>query len=455
MPDGILQLVLLGVLGIGFALLTLRHPHLLVALSVYTLSLDYLGRVGGSFITLNNLLKAYLIVVFLLHMAQSGRKLIIPRHLAWFLPFLVFLGLSSFYSPDLPRAGFFVTRITTVWIFAVIVANLVERTSHLALVFGVMVLTALTVSITAHMQTLNVLTMAGVEMVQKLGPDAGSVRALGTFWDANSLGGFLGILSLYMICMLAIPKASRWIKVGILLVLFVTFGAVLLSYSRSAWILVGLGIAAFWRFRPLRPFVGLFFAMGALGVLYLIFMTPYGPVLMNRLMSVTELTQDYSGRFRWFLAYSGMEIWAGGMRWLWGGGFYSFSHLIWSNWHPLATNDMVFHSGTHLSHTLLITLLAEGGLIGTGLFGVFLFAVVKELIRIGRKGLAGLPRIAFVASSVVIFVKIIDTFLNPSMYDNLFWLTLGLIGALVRFPAGDSDAAVAGSPVTTHTQSQE
>jgi O-antigen ligase len=101
---------------------------------------------------------------------------------------------------------------------------------------------------------------------------------------------------------------------------------------------------------------------------------------------------------------------------------------------------MMFHSGTHLSHTLLITLLSEGGLIGTGLFAVFLYAVWRELVRIRREEHSGLARIALVACTVIFLVKLVDTFFNPSMYDNLFWLTLGLIGAIGRFPLSRPDA---------------
>jgi hypothetical protein len=39
-------------------------------------------------------------------------------------------------------------------------------------------------------------------------------------------------------------------------------------------------------------------------------------------------------------------------------------------------------------------------------------------------------RVAVNACAVVLFVKVADTFFNPHMYDQLVWMTLGLIGAL-------------------------
>ncbi len=420
----------LACLGLAAGLLALRQPALLVAFSIYTVSLDFYGRIEGTLFTANNLLKVVIILAFGVHMAINDRRLRIPRHLLWFLPFMIFAGLSSFYSADLPKAGFFVLRLSVLWIFAVIVANLIEEQWHLLALLIAVVGTALVVGVAAQLQTLNALTMAGVSFVQKQGPDAGSVRALGTFWDANSMGGFLAVLSLFMVAALAVPH-FRWpAKVGILAVLAVAVGAILLSYSRSAWLMLVLGMLAFWRNPRLRPYTKWFFGVGLAGVLYLAIATPYGRVLLNRALSFTALEQDYSSRFRWYLALSGLQIWAAGMHWLWGGGFYSYASLVGEHWYPLASHDMVYHSGTLMSHTLVVTLLADGGLIGLLLYCLPYFAVFRELRRMRRLPLSPAARVAATACGVVVFVKVVDTFFNPHMYDHLVWLTFGLIGAL-------------------------
>ena len=429
----ILQLALwagIGIAGLVAGLFVLRQPALLVALSVCTVSLDFHGRLEGTLLTANNALKVVLIVAVGVQMLSSERRLRIPRHLLWFLPFIAFAGLSSFYSADFLHAGMVLLRMLMLWLFAVIVANVVERSWQLLALLLAMVATALFVSIAAHLQTLNALTLAGVSFVQKEGPDAGSIRALGTFWDANSMGGFLALLSLFMFASMARMKHSLPLKATLLGVLAVTFGAILLSYSRSAWLMLLLGMLAYWRDDGLRPYLKWFYVIGLGGVIYLAFATPYGQPLFNRLLTFTKLEQDFSGLFRWYLALSGLQIWAAGMHWLWGGGFQSFPQLIWEHWYPLATHDMVFHSGTHMSHTLLITLLSEGGLVGLTLYCVPFFATFREVGRLQRRELSAGARIAVTACGVVIFVKVIDTFFNPHMFDHMVWLTLGLIGAL-------------------------
>ena len=331
------------------------------------------------------------------------------------------------------------------WIFAVIVANLIEEQWQLLALLVAIVGTALVVSIAAHLQTLNVLTMAGVSFVQKQGPDAGSVRALGTFWDANSMGGFLAVLCLYIVAALSLRQVHWLWKAVLLAVLTVTVGAILLSYSRSAWLVLLLGILAFWRDRQLRPYATWFLGVGLVGALYLAIATPYGRVLLNRVLSFTTLEQDYSGRFRWYLALSGLQIWSSGMHWLWGGGFYSYSSLVGANWYPLASHDMIFHSGTQLSHTLAVTLLADGGLIGLSLYCLPFYATFRELGRLRGEALNPVARVALNACGVIIFVKLVDTFFNPHMYDQLVWMTLGLIGALgtrsFAAPAGQGAVA--------------
>ena len=56
----------------------LKRPILLVALSIYTVSLDHVGRIQGSTITVNNLLKVVMIAVLVAWMARAGMKLRLP-----------------------------------------------------------------------------------------------------------------------------------------------------------------------------------------------------------------------------------------------------------------------------------------------------------------------------------------------------------------------------------------
>lgn len=442
----LLALAGVGAGGLGAGLLALRQPAILVALSVFTISLDYKGRLGEGFITANNLLKVVLIGAFLVQMLCGGRRLRLPIHLILFLPYLVFAAISSYYSAGFLQAGFYVMRLTLVWIYAVLVANLIEREWQLSLLLVAMAATALFVSVTAHMQTLNIVALAGAELIQKQGPDAGSVRALGTFWDANALGGFLGVLSLFLMAGLARGNLG-WIRRGaILCVLGVAFGAVLLSFSRSAWLMIAFGMLLFAREHRLRPYVGWFLALGLCGALYVLIATPYGHALTARFLSFGELGQDYSGRFRWYLALSGLEIWADGMHWLWGSGFYSFGEQIWRHWYPLATHDMMYHSGTNMSHTLLVTLLAEGGLLGVLLFVVPFMAALRALGRLRRQPHGQVAGSVLLGCQVVLMVKLVDTFFNPLMYDNLIWLTMGLIGAIAGPAFPPLPAGTGGGP---------
>ncbi len=429
---GIKLLTLLPILALLVLVLLqmIKRPIWLVAAGIYAVSLDHIGRIQDSTFTINNLLKVALIAAVILHMMQVNRRIRIPRHLIWFLPFLAFTAISSFYSHDVARATFFLIRLCLLWTFALLVANVVESRRHLAILLVVMAGTAAVVSTLAHMQTLNALTLAGVAAFQKAGPDSGGVRAISTFWDANHMGGFLTVLTVFLVAFVADVK-TRWsLRMATLVVVFLAFGAILLSFSRSAWLALGLSMLLFTRFSDMRKGLKGFYVVGVLGVGYLTFFTPYGRDLFTRLSSIANLGEDYSGNFRLYLAISGLEMWANGLNWIWGAGFQSFGRLIGEHWYFKASNDMIFHSGVHLSHTLWITLLAEGGLIAITLFILFMRSVLREASCLLSRRETGVFRAVAVACWVLMVVKLADFFLNPSIYDNQFWMTLGLLGAL-------------------------
>jgi hypothetical protein len=427
-------------------LFALRHPSLLIALSVYTISLDHMGRLQIGPLTLNNLLKIVLISVALIWMLTSGKRIQFPRPLLWFLPFLIFSGLSVFHSADFPLATFKFFRLFIVWLYALLVANFVERDRDLVYLLVSIIVTTFIVSMLAHMQTLNVLTRGAVELVEKQGPEASGVRAVSTFWDSNRLGQFLAILSIFLVSALTLPTRSKIWKILVLGVLFMAFGAVLLSFSRSAWLGLGLSMLLMLASRQMRPTALAFAAVGVAGILYMAVFTPYGGFLFTRLQTLGNLGGDFSGQFRWLLGVSGLRMWVDGLNWLWGSGYYSFAALVPQYWHPAMSHDMIFHSGTKMSHIFYITVIAEGGMIGVGLFLLFVRSVFKEIRHTMSRKLGSLPRVFLIAVTVLLSVRLVDFLFNPSLHDNLLWLMLGLLGALARFPSLEGKEPISFSP---------
>ncbi len=431
----VLLLLAVPALLIG-GLIVLRHPSLLVALSVYTISLDHMGRLQFGMLTVNNLLKIVLVGVTVIWLLTQGKRLYIPRHLIWFLFFMFFLGASCFYSADFLGGAGFVLRGGIVWLYALIIANFIRSERDLAYLLIAIVATALLVSVMAHMQTLNVLTRSSVMLVEKHGPEASGVRAVSTFWDSNRMGQFLTILAVFMTTALSLPGLRRVWKIIILLVLFSTFGAILLSFSRSAWLALSLAMLLLLPARRMRPVLVAFGAVGLFGVGYMAFFTPYGGLLLDRFSTLGQLGEDYSGRFRLLLGLSGMRIWTDGLNWLWGSGCNAFASVVANYWHPAMNHDMIHHSGTRLSHTYYITILAEGGLVGSLLFLACVRAVYLEAKLNLKRRLAPLPMAVLLAVVALLAVRLLDLSFNPNLHDNLLWLILGLLGALSRFPDG-------------------
>ncbi|MCP4549965.1 MAG: hypothetical protein GY835_26200 [bacterium] len=440
MSQNVLLLLLLipaAMVILAAGLKIIRHPFILIGLAIYAISLDHYGRYLGSFVTVNNTVKVVLIAILLIWMMISNKRIRLPWHLVWFLPYFVFAAVSLLYSPNIDLGFVFISRFVLIWLFAIIIANMIETPRHLIFIFLMMFLSSAIVSMLAHMQTLNAFTLAGVAAFQKIGPDAGGVRAISTFWDSNVMGSYVMVLSIFLIALLSIKSLNRFYRIVVLGVLFISFGAILLSFSRSAWLGLAMSLILFFRFKAMRPQIYLFLAIGLVGIVYLNLMTPYGLELASRFSSIGKLQSDYSGNFRLNLILSGFEIWSNGMNWLWGAGFRAFEVMIMENWYYRTSNDMIFHSATHVSHTLWITLLAEGGILGLGLFVLFLRSVFRELRELLRRNSSGVIRIMIICCWVYMVMKMVNFMFNPNPHDNLFWLVLGLIGALERMTRAD------------------
>jgi hypothetical protein len=425
-----LLLLLLCGGGVGLALLALRFPVLLLALSVFTISLDFMGRIADSTVTYNNLTKLALFGVLMVRLLISGQRLVIPRYLLMALPFLMFVGLRSYPGATLAGGGFHFLRLIIVWFYAVAVVNIVRTRRDLHVLFLGILATALVSGVIAHFQTLNLMTLGSVESLAVFDPGTFGVRAVSTFWNPNRLALYLLNLSIFIMVGLRHPELPKWSKLPILLLLFSTLAAMLLTFSRAAMVSIGFAALMFLQFKETKRVFVAVIGFGLLSGILLIVATPYGEFLLDRLVSFSRLETDFSTQMRLQLGYIALSIWSDGLNWIWGSGYTSFSELFFEHLPPLMSHEMSHHSGTSESHVLWMTLLAETGSLGLLFFLLLLRSAFKELRRLLRTVLDPTLRLTLIGAWVLMATRMVDWFFNPNINYNEFWLTLGLIGAV-------------------------
>lgn len=419
----------LAALAAVVLLLGLRWPVLLAYGVLLTMSLDYLGSLGFGPLTANNLLKATALLVVGLRLLQTGEPLRLPGHLLHFLPFILVAGLASAYSPVFEGAVGAWLRLVFVWVFALLLANLLTGEANQRWLLHAMAAVLLINAGLASVQALQLFTQGplavhGAEQAYRTG-----ARVSGTFWNPNKMAVHLAGMIILLFAVLPSLR-RRWQQLAYLTAILLGLVAILLSMSRSGYLAVGLAILLFLASRRHRRQAALVIVAGGLALAALLLFTPYRLDLLERLGSFARLGEDRSGQIRTNLIMSGLGIWADGPRFLWGAGYESFPAVMISHLHPLTNHDGFYHAGIRASHNLWITILAELGLIGVTAVLLFLRGIARELHALLARPESAFRRDLLVGLAVYLVVKLVDFNLNPEFEENFFWYALGLLGAL-------------------------
>jgi len=421
--------VLVALVAVALLLAGLKRPILLVLGAVFTMSLDYVGQVGLGPLTFNNLLKASAVLLVAIRMLQTGDAIRIPGNLLHFVPFILLAGAASLYSQTFAAAFGGWLRLVFVWVFAILVANLLRNERDLRWLLGVMAgvlfINALLAGIQAsQVFSQGVLAIHGLEQSHRVG-----VRASGAFWSPNKMAVHLGGMIVLLVA--ALPSARRtWLKVFYLGAILLGLLAILFSLSRSGFVFVGTAALLFLFSKRHRRHALGFIGLGILGVLVLLFFTSYGDVLLERVASFTTVRDGGSASIRSSLILTGLFIFGEGMNFLWGTGYKSYVVAMIDHVEPLMNHDGFYHAGIRASHNLWISILSEQGLIGITAVLFFLRGVYREFAALLRGEQGGLERNLTIGLMVYVSVKLIDFNFNPELEENMFWFALGILGAL-------------------------
>jgi O-antigen ligase len=239
-------------------------------------------------------------------------------------------------------------------------------------------------------------------------------RVNSLFFDPNIYGRFLAMVMIGLAAVLLWERDARtqWL---VALGLAVLWGGLVLTLSQSSFValLAGLAVLGALRWKPRR----VLYAAGALVALALVVVVAFPDQVGVDVTSGESLDDASSGRYG--LISGGVGLAAERPFWGWGTG--SFSREFRKRENTSA------EKAVSASHTIPITVAAEQGVLGLGVYLALLAAALARLLR----GAAARPARAAVAAAFLALV--LHTWLYASfLEDPLAWALLAVGTALAR-----------------------
>jgi O-antigen ligase len=241
-------------------------------------------------------------------------------------------------------------------------------------------------------------------------------RVNSLFFDPNIYGRFLALVMLGLAAVLLWERRPRTIGLaaGALAILW---GGLVLTLSQSSFaaLLAGLFVLALLRF-PFARVVPWIFATLVVG---LVVVLAFPSALRLELGDADSLDDATSGRYE--LIRGGVEL--AGDRPIWGYGSGSFAEEYLEHGFGVRSDAVA------ASHTIPLTVAAEQGIIGLGVYLALLAAALSRLLHRARND----PWRAFVAAGFVAVV--VHTWLYAAfLEDPVTWALLAVGASLARKP---------------------
>lgn len=264
-----------------------------------------------------------------------------------------------------------------------------------------------------------------------------TTRATGTLYDSHALGTYASMLGMYMFSLFFSPAVSGLMRLVIGPAFLAAMVAVLLSYSRSAWLSCTVGLAVLvwislfrWREKKMIP---AFFV-------FAILMIPALPWLVD---IVYDRFANAPGKIMSVRSEGygiALDIWQAHPWFGYGVGNYMYA---------LEQFNKGFAEELPV-HNAILWIMAESGLVGLLAFGALVFVVMRRLWRFATTAPDPLRRLGAAAfASMVVYVT--DAMTNPLYRDlvlyKMFWLHAALAIAWPRLRReGDAARVTGGTP---------
>lgn len=247
------------------------------------------------------------------------------------------------------------------------------------------------------------------------------IRAYGSFSHPNVLGGFLGIGVTFSLGAILFLKNNLREKIFLLTSLILIFVGLIVSFSRSAWLMLFTGVCFLigYLFFHKRQYMG--YCLKSLSILFLLivfFVLSYSNLFFARI-SIDERLEQKSVNERISQAISSREIIESNF--LRGVGLGGYTLKIWND----DNNKKPIWSYQPM-HNIYLLIFAEAGLVSFTIFLVIVGGIIKRGIKKVKRG----DKESFLLIAFVFLLGI--SFLDHWLYTSYFGIMIFcLVGGLV------------------------
>ncbi|MEX0684522.1 MAG: O-antigen ligase family protein [Balneolales bacterium] len=413
---------IVAILGVGYVYSSLKDPYyilLLVALGSYLGNLVHLVEGAVPLTIFQVLLVACFLFVALNKLMRADFEVKLLGIELELLLFTALIFLSLIYSPNEVNGMFNALRFTVLLITVYLVVNIITNINQVA---GILIILAIVSVVLGSLSIKETLLNPEAAVMDYLTDGGVKDRASGTQIDPNIFASHF-LLPLAFVSSIFLTYKSYIIR-GLSFLASILFIMGLMStFSRSAWVAaaISLIIVAYYH-RQLKIFVwlGLFAFFAVLFIPQLQFVALN---IMERVIDIFAGSDDDSSMIRIMLGLAAMGMFFDS--YFMGIGFRGFPEAF-PNYYSTQVSI-----GVSEPHNITYTVLAELGIIGFILF-VFIYWKIGSIAYHNIKNsISDLERsISITLFATYIAFIIFYQFYGGGLFDNNFWILVGLIFAL-------------------------
>lgn len=357
------------------------------------------------------------------------KKFLFPKYLMLFVFFTLsagvsyFLNLHKYSQNEILVAGFYLLRWFIYLLAGFVVFNMLKQKKlEVRHLFDIILYSGIFLSVAGFLQ---LLVLPDFETLDPgLGWDPHKNRLASTFFDPNFTGAYLSIciaiiferffsrINNFSTKTIKYPEIKKYFKIGELPAFLIILTAILLTFSRSTWLLLGVIVFIYGFFRSKKMLL-----LSLILVFCAYFVVPR---IQTRISGITDPAD--SARFR-------LESWIDTTEivkdnYIFGVG-YNFMRYAKSDYGFLDPDKFLIHSGAGSDSSILFVI-ATTGLTGLVFFGVgLIFPVIeqyKELIK-SEYLTNGTLLISVIAG---LFLE--SQFINSLFFPQIMFLWLIILG---------------------------
>ncbi len=405
-----------------------KHPGYGVAIMIIGTSLDVLGRIPGTPITVFHLGVFITLLIWLLRIYLSESREVL--HTTFDLPLWLFLGFISFtliYTPEPLDAAVYFMRLIALVVVMYMTINVVTDKASLNVSIAAVILSAFVLSAVAITDITNTsayLMQAAVGFSKVFG------RFGVTFENPNYFATFLMLALAISASLIINGRLSGFMRLLLLAMAAVIMVGLVGTFSRAAWVALLPALFIVIYFSKYRAAIFISILVLTLTAVIILWNTPFVKSVIMRFSSLATASADPSSMTRVFLFQGGWDMLLD--TYFMGVGYRAFPVYYEKIYRP--HSQVLFD--VFESHTLPMEILAELGVIGFTLFIYF-------MIRYFRYGLGSVNKMDhpyFRACQIGVVASMAGYLTNAlfspgQLASNYLWIGFGLTYAIPRLAA--------------------